>query len=222
MRDLGGLRTHDGRTTSWGAIVRADDLDRLTDAGWSALESYGVRTLVDLRNDQERGPRPDRVATVHVPLDDTADTDFWEACWAEELDGSPLYYRSFLELKPERCAAAIVAAAGAGPGGIVIHCGAGRDRTGLISVLLLALAGVVPEDIVADYELSNVRLQRLWARQGEDDQSAVIAEILRRKNTSARELLLDLLASFDVEAYLRSAGLGDDDLAAVRARLLAY
>ena len=49
----------------------------------------------------------------------------------------------------------------------------------------------------------------------------MIAEILRRKNTSARELILDLLASFDVEAYLRSAGLGDDDLAAVRARLLA-
>jgi protein-tyrosine phosphatase len=196
VRDLGGLRTYDGRTTSWGAIVRAGDLDRLTEAGWAALESYGVGTRVDLRNDQERGPRP------------------------EELDGSPLYYLPFLERKAERCAAAVAAVAGAEPGAVVVHCGAGRDRTGLISVLVLALAGVVPEDIVDDYEVSNLRLQRFWAGRGKDDQSAVIAEILRRKNTSAPELLFDLLASLDIEAYLRSAGLGDDDLAAVRARLL--
>jgi protein-tyrosine phosphatase len=91
VRDLGGLRTHDGRTTSRGAIVRADDLDRLTDAGWSALESHGVRTIVDLRNDEERGPWPRAVATVHVPLDDTADKKFWRACWADELDGTHIY-----------------------------------------------------------------------------------------------------------------------------------
>jgi protein-tyrosine phosphatase len=58
VRDLGGLRTQDGRTTSWAAIVRADDLDRLTDTGWSALDSHGVRTIVDLRNDEKRGPWP--------------------------------------------------------------------------------------------------------------------------------------------------------------------
>ena len=221
MRDLGGLRTHAGRTTRWGAVVRSDDLDRLTDAGWSALEGYGVRTIVDLRNDEERTLRPRTVTTVPVPLDDSDDTDFWEACWADELDGSPLYYLPFLDRKPERCAAAVAAIAQADPGAVVFHCGAGRDRTGLVSVLLLALAGVVPEDIVADYELSNVRLRRFWAVHGTEDQSAVIADILRRKNTSARELLLELLASLDVEAYLRSGGLGDDDLAAVRARLLA-
>jgi protein-tyrosine phosphatase len=221
VRDLGGLRTHAGRTTRWGAVVRSDDLDRLTDAGWSALEGYGVRTIVDLRNDEERTLRPRTVTTVPVPLDDADDTDFWEACWADELDGSPLYYLPFLDRKPERCAAAVAAIAQADPGAVVFHCGAGRDRTGLVSVLLLALAGVVPEDIVADYELSNVRLRRFWAVHGTEDQSAVIADILRRKNTSARELLLELLASLDVEAYLRSGGLGDDDLAAVRARLLA-
>jgi protein-tyrosine phosphatase len=221
VRDLGGLRTHAGRTTRWGAVVRSDDLDRLTDAGWSALEGYGVRTIVDLRNDEERTLRPRTVTTVPVPLDHSDDTDFWEACWADELDGSPLYYLPFLDRKPERCAAAVAAIAQADPGAVVFHCGAGRDRTGLVSVLLLALAGVVPEDIVADYELSNVRLRRFWAVHGEEDQSAVIADILRRKNTSARELLLELLASLDVEAYLRSGGLGDEDLAAVQTRLLA-
>jgi len=87
-------------------------------------------------------------------------------------------------------------------------------------MLLLALVGVAPEEIVADYELSNVRLRPFWADRGEDDQKPVTDEILRRKNTSARALLLNLLASLDVEAYLRSAGLGVDDVAAVRTRLL--
>jgi protein-tyrosine phosphatase len=115
----------------------------------------------------------------------------------------------------------VAAVARAAPGGVVVQCGAGRDRTGLIIVLLLVLAGVVQKDIVAGYELSNVRLRRLWAGRGEKDQSVLITEILKRKNTSARELLLDLPESLDVEAYLRSGGVGGDDLAAVRARLLA-
>src|SRR5262249_47969420 len=54
VRDLGGLPTSDGRTTRWRAVVRADNLDRLTPQGWAALDAYGVRTVVDLREDEER------------------------------------------------------------------------------------------------------------------------------------------------------------------------
>jgi protein-tyrosine phosphatase len=206
--------------------VRADDLTRLTEAGWSALQAHGIRTIVDLRNDHEVHAAPDLErrpagpASVHVPLDDVADTEFWEHCRRDDLDGSPLYYRPFLERKPERCAAAVATIARAEPGGVVFHCGGGRDRTGLISLLLLALVGVAPEDIVSDYELSNIRLRRLWAAHGEPDESREIEEILARKGTSARALLLDLLSSLDVAAYLRSGGLTDRDLAAIRERLL--
>lgn len=224
VRDLGGLRTADDRNTRWGAVVRSDSLDRLTTAGWSSLQAHGIRTIVDLRNDEEREapaePSAAEFTTVHVPLDDLADTEFWEYLWGNDLDGSPLYYQPFLDRKPERCAAAVAAVAHAAPGGVIVHCGIGRDRTGLISLLLLALVGVAPEDIASDYELSNLSLRRLWAERGEDDQCPVIEEILRRKNTSARALLLDILASLDVDAYLRTGGLSDDDLTAVRARLL--
>nr|WP_281283706.1 tyrosine-protein phosphatase [Nonomuraea longispora] len=86
-----------------GAIVRSDNPERLTAAGWSALVQYGVRTVVDLRNDDElqAGPpnRPACVTTVHVPLDDVADTAFCTCLRENELDGTPLYYRPFLDRK---------------------------------------------------------------------------------------------------------------------------
>ncbi len=184
-RDLGGLRTGDGRETRWGAIVRADSLDHLTPSGWSALQAYGIRTVVDLRNDTEiptdTGPRPTGLATVHVPLDDVEDTAFWQYCWDNDLDGSPLYYQPFLDRKAERCAAALAAIAQAAPGGVVFHCGIGRDRTGLISLLLLALVGVEPEEIAADYELSNARLGPAWAVRGEKEHAAKAAAKGKKK-----------------------------------------
>ena len=224
VRDLGGLSTIEGRRTRWGAVVRADSLDRLSAAGWSALKAHGIRTIVDLRNDEELGsdaaPRPDGLTTVHVPLDDIADTEFWRYLWDNELDGTPLLHRPFLERKPGRCAAAVAAVARAEPGGVVIHCGVGRDRAGIVTLLLLALTGVTPDEIASDYELSNARLRPRWAKLGEEDQGAWAEERLGRADTSARALILATLASLDVDAYLCAGGLGDDDLSAIRTRLL--
>jgi len=223
-RDLGGLRTTGGRETRWGAIVRSDSLDRLTESGWSALRGYGIRTLVDLSNDDERGAHPEapfgELVTVHVPLDDIDDAEFW-GYWASGPQfGTPLYYRPFLERKPERAAAAVTAVARAKPGGVVVHCGGGRDRTGPITLLLLALVGGTHDDIATDYELSYERLRLRYAELGEQDQGSVIEEFLAGQNTTVRATILGLLASLDVEACLRSGGLGDEDLAAVRDRLL--
>jgi protein-tyrosine phosphatase len=197
----------------------------MTSAGWEALRAYGIRTIVDLRNDDEIAAakhvmRPASLSNVRVPLDDDADTEFWHHCWDNELDGSPLYYRLFLERKPERCAAAVQAVARAEAGGVVIHCGGGRDRTGLVSLLLLALAGVAAEEIAADYERSNVRLRAYWASRGEPDESKEIERILARRRTTARALVRELLESLDAESYLRAAGVSAGDLAAVRERLL--
>ena len=87
-RDLGGLPTRDGRVTRRGAVVRADAVDRLSAAGWASLEEHGVRTVIDLRNEDERGPdvaaRPACVTTLVVPLDGTADAGFW-AEWGLSL-----------------------------------------------------------------------------------------------------------------------------------------
>ena len=75
----------------------------------------------------------------------------------------PHYYGAALERWPERAAAAVAAVARAEPGGVVVHCGLGRDRTGLVTMLLLALVGVAPQDIADDCELSTSRLPPLDA-----------------------------------------------------------
>lgn len=224
VRDFGGLATRNGGRTRRGSIVRADGLSRLTDKGWAALVAHGIRTVIDLRNEDELeadvAARPASVDTVHIPLDDIEDREFWEHVWANELDGSPLYFRLFLERKPQQCAAAVKAIAHARPGGVVFHCGRGRDRTGLIALLVLELAGVSARDIVTDYELSTDRVRLLDAALGENDQGSEIAEILRRKKTSAEALILDLLGSGEIEEQLRAGGVALEDVEALRSRFV--
>jgi len=225
-RDLGLLPVAGGGLTRWGAVVRADSLDHLTPAGWAALAGHGIRTIVDLRNPDERTALPavparEGIDVVHVALDDVEDTAMWQELWEQELDGTPLYYGPFLARKAERCAAAVAAVARARPGGVVVHCGVGRDRTGLISLLLLALAGVEPTAIAADYERSAERLAARSAALGEPDPGPALAAAVARRGTTAGGAVLDLLGSVDVAAALNAGGLGAADAVAVRRRLTA-
>ena len=227
VRDLGGLRTCDGGEIRRGAIVRADALDRLSAEWWAALEAHGVRTVIDLRNDDELGtdvaPRPAGLTTLHLPLDGVEDTAFWKDWHSRPEFGTPIYYRPFLDRFPERTAAVFSAIARAAPGGVAVHCGIGRDRTGLITILLLTLAGVDMEDITADYELSEPRVQALLDRLagGQSDSLGSAAAFYQRAGTSAAEVIISMLAGLDVEAYLRAAGVSGADLSAIRARLLS-
>jgi protein tyrosine/serine phosphatase len=224
-RDLGGLPTSDGRRTRWGAVVRADALDGLTAAGWAALVEHGVRTVVDLRNDDELGgdvaPRPPGLTTVRIPLDVTEDREFWNVWQHGPQFGTPLYYRPHLDRFPERSAAVVSAVARAGPGGVVFHCAGGRDRAGQVTLLLLALIGAPAEVIAADYALSFERLPARYAARGEEDQGPLLQSFLREQGTTAEALIIELLDGLDVEAHLVASGLGADDVAALRSRLLA-
>jgi protein-tyrosine phosphatase len=206
-RDLAGLRTSDGRTIRRGALVRARSLDHLGRDGWSALHALGVRTLIDLRNDDERGaaPSPDGIICMHVPLDGADDREFWAQWAADWRFGTPVYYGPHLTRFPERSRAAIEAIARARPGGVVFHCMGGRDRTGMIAMLVLALVGVAPEDIADDYERSAARCP---------DAEAVTAG-LAGAGTTARAELLRTIAALDLETLVTA-----DLRAALRARLL--
>ncbi len=100
-RDLGGLRLEDGGHTRWGAVVRSESLQRVTAQGWSQIHTYGIRTIVDLRNlEQSRSelqaPLAD-ITRVQVPLEQDLHEHPDFALWASGgLLSTPLYFRSFL------------------------------------------------------------------------------------------------------------------------------
>jgi protein tyrosine/serine phosphatase len=219
-RDLGGLPAAAGQRTRPGALVRSEAPDGLTEAGWAALRSHGIRTIVDLREPDERGPYGSGdLDVVPVPLDDLADLGFWSD-WATGEDCTPLYYRDFLDRRPHRCAAAVAAVARARPGGVLVHCGGGRDRTGLVSLVLLRLLGVPEDEIVADYLDSYRRMTALWAALGRPDDGPLIHDLLAERGTTPEAALRAALEGLDAEAVLRAGGLTDADLEALRNRLL--
>jgi protein-tyrosine phosphatase len=223
-RDLGGLPTLGGAVTRRGAIVRSDSLARLETRGWEELEEYGVRTVVDLRNEGEigvdAGARPGSIETVNIPLDVTEDREFWDVWESGPQFATPLYYRPHLERFAGRSAEVVRAIATAPPGGVVFHCEGGRDRAGQIAMLVLALAEVEPAAIAADYALSDERLRPLYRARGQADEAPGIAEFLRSRGTTATELIVEILAALDVEAVLLEAGLDQADLSGLRGRLL--
>ena len=216
VRDLGGLRTAHGQETIWGAVVRSDSPSQLTDDGWRALQQHGICTIVDLRHDSERKADAERpvgeVQTIHVPLEDMSDEEFWQH-WIK-YNCTPMYYESFLQRSPQRVAAVFAAIGQARPGGVLVHCGIGRDRTGLIALLLLALVGVDHAQIVRDYGLSEHCLAR-------HDEQSKINELLAKENTTASDVLRSLLGSLDVEQFLLDAGLAPSDIHSLRTRLVA-
>ncbi|MEU6231883.1 tyrosine-protein phosphatase [Kitasatospora sp. NPDC047058] len=220
VRDLGGLRTTDGARTARRAIVRADNLDRLTAEGWDALLDHGIRTVVDLRNAEEYKPLlplPGGVELVRVPLDELAGPAWWET--HGRLDGTPLAFRPYLDHCPHAAAELVTTVAGARPGGVVVHCGAGRDRTGLAALLLLALAGAEPAEIVADYLLSGPNVRPLYGMLGLPDQYRRIDAVLAEAGTTAEAAVHAALDGFDLVGHLRAAGVDPAALAAVRTRL---
>jgi protein-tyrosine phosphatase len=159
VRDLGGYETADGATTCWRAFVRADTLSGLTERGRAALEAYGIRTIVDLRIPVEVRDDPgpfgehDTIAFHNLPLDpnDRAVSKAVSTYRGAGLSTMVAVNAALLDVSREQVAAIMRTIATAPEGGVLFHCHAGRDRTGLIAALLLGLVGVPTEAIVEDY-----------------------------------------------------------------------
>jgi protein-tyrosine phosphatase len=235
-RDLGGHSTTDGGETKYGRVVRSDSIRQLTDAGWQALLDYGIRTVVDLRGDQERQDDPPAhvdVEVVHAPFMEANDAEFEEISAEVEAASQAApdietatrdVYLIFLERFKENVAAGIRAVARAPEGGVVVHCMGGKDRTGLLTAFLLHLAGVDDEEIAADYALSEERLRprhEEWLAKAETEAER---ERLRRLSRTPAASMLGVFAELErrhgsIEQFLREGGLSDEDLTLARARL---
>lgn len=225
LRDLGGLPTDDGHTTEWGAFIRGDTLCGLSDAGRGSAVSYGIRTVVDLRSQEEltREPNPfaalpDLVSYLHHPLNDPAT----EARLSVTGTGAERYV-TMIEAGGARLARIFAAFAGAPDGGILFHCFAGRDRTGIVAALLLRLAGVGVEAIVEDYEVTDGRLRaryEQWLTKLEGTPRARFLSSLEERGHPIRRTLAQVAERYgSVGSYLEEHGASRSDLERVRARI---
>lgn len=216
-RDLGGL----GQIRP-GAVVRMEAPRRLTEAGWAAVWAHGVRTVVDLRDtgerEPDRAPRPAGITTAHVPLDPVG-TPFYEHWKAIDNLASPLYFPAMLAEQPQTVINAVRAIARAAPGCVVFHCAGGKDRTGLLALVLLTLAGATPGEIIADYLLSYDRMKQRYHAVGAGDQLAAVTAMLASRGTTIEASLTSTIASLTMPRFLLQNGLSDTELAALHTRL---
>ncbi len=231
VRDLGGLRTHDSRRTRLGALVRMDNPGLLTDSGVRAMLDYGVTTVIDLRYPTETTRYPhlaesldaerDRLGIVHIPLLDEDNRTEEDILFARSRDEWHAYV---LERRRHIVAQVLRTVAHAPPGGVVVHCTASKDRTGIICALLLDLLGVVRDDITHDYAVSEEWLRprtQQWLEPLDEAQRAFALSLMR----TAPEYVGFALGYVDeryggTRAYLQHAGLSADDLRMLHERLV--
>ncbi|MDG4792615.1 tyrosine-protein phosphatase [Micromonospora sp. WMMD1082] len=228
FRDVGGYRNRDGRTVRTRRFYRSDSLHRIGDGDRDAFAALGVRTVIDLRRPYEverdgRVPDFDGLTYRHIHPD--------HAEWGEKSyqPGADLAryladrYADLARTGTAGLAEAIGLIAEGANAPVVVHCVAGKDRTGIVCGLTLAVLGVDDAEIAADYALSTEASQRFtaWAAATFPGVAELPAPFL----SSPAEAMLLFLAEIreghgSVDDYLRHAGVTDDQLAALRVHLL--
>ena len=232
--DLGGLPLVDGGSAVHGRVWRSAAPEWITDDGWSAARAAGLTCVVDLRNDVERGRRPEHpvvsdaaaVAAYAAPTEDPDDPGFLEECgpWLDH----PRSWGPNLRRYPDKLAHVFATIAEA-PGPVLVHCAGGRDRTGMVCSMLLALSGVEPAAIVESYE-HGFRGAGVHRGHGlsydaaaggfvETESAPWTQDELDSALAERRPALQEWLADTDVATYLLGAGLSPDSVARLR-RLL--
>ncbi|WP_091190332.1 tyrosine-protein phosphatase [Micromonospora narathiwatensis] len=229
FRDVGGLTGHDGRTVRRRRLYRSDSLHRIDETDRAAFTALGIRTVIDLRRPTEvtrdgRVPAYDGLAYRHIhpehpdwagiPYDPRESLSRWLAD----------RYAALAETGTAGLAEAIGLIADSANAPVVVHCVAGKDRTGVVCALTLAVLGVADEDIAADYALSTEASARFsaWVAATSPAEAELPPPFLASPAEAMTLFLTELRAGYGtVEGYLHHAGVTDSQLAALPTHLLA-
>ena len=223
LRDLGGHPTTDGAVTRSGSLLRSDDLSQLTAEGLRALAAFGVETVIDLRWPEEaaRHPSPIPAALPQVRFQRISLLLHSEEEW--QLRSRQVSKEGWKSLVLEQLGAELARVlrviAAAPPGPLLFHCVAGKDRTGLLAAVLLALADVEPGAIAADYAVSAQNLREGYLRRYSETSPQRLLEILRCPEEGSHRMLAFLDSAGGVQAYLERIGLSGEEVRRLRARL---
>ena len=229
VRDLGGYPTSDGRQTRWKTFVRAASLHALPPASQSALIDYGIRTVIDLRMTRETEEAPNvfagssQVTHHHQNMlgDDPVPGDADDTERGEPAKYILAAYRSWLDLRQPQIGRSLATLAEPEARPAIYHCAGGKNRTGVISALLLGIAGV-PDDVIAeDYALTaRYLLDRYFAEQAspESNPGNYTWEDYQREFCPP-DAMLDVLEHVNdryggIERYVRTIGLNSARLRA--------
>lgn len=230
FRSTAGYRAARG-TLREGALFRSDALHRLSEDGRRRFAAQGIVRVIDLRDAAELALAPSALAadgpeTIHHPV-------FDGAAGLPAIEGAysiAAVYRHIVAHRADRVASAVRLIADAPAGGVLVHCTAGKDRTGIVVAAALTAVGVPREQVVADYAASGPNLAGEWAER----MLAAAEERFGRLEDPVRELMVgspaaaiaDTLDLIDethggVESMLRRHGLDDDALERLQQRLVA-
>jgi protein-tyrosine phosphatase len=221
IRDVGGYHTQTGRVTRWRRLLRADALHALTPAAQAELLAYGVHTIIDLRFAQECAAAPNVLAAS--PAIRYYARPLFPGSVPISPQGQPAYdLESMYRLILDKCQAPLAAVFDIVPQterAVLVHCTAGKDRTGMVIALLLGLAGVDEQTIAQDYALTAeyaaplfVTLRAQAAANGRD--LAIFERFLEAKPEAMLRTLAYLRLRYgSIPAYFHHLGFDDARLA---------
>ncbi|MDH3473503.1 MAG: tyrosine-protein phosphatase [Rhodospirillales bacterium] len=243
FRDLGGYAAADGRKVKWGLVFRSDRLSRLTERDLEELSRLNLRLLFDLRTPEEQRLQPNRlpksdppeVVTLTISPQASGKLEeamrvgrIWDTIESTDISAEDTrramcrFYRSYVVDHTAEYGSFLRRLAEAGRRPALVHCAAGKDRTGVAAALLLRVLGVPREEILEDYQLTN-RLVDDWARHRHDGE---LPAHVRVALEAQPDYLLSALKAMDefggaFKGYLREAlGVSDQLSDALREALL--
>lgn len=220
-RDLGGYPCRGG-VTRWRVFLRSDSPHSMTPADTDALQRYGIKNAVDLRSEGERQVLPSVLTpacgfkSYHVSLSDQLTSADYEGDTPGSMAG---LYIALLDNSGPDLVRVLRILAGT-KGGTLYHCAVGKDRTGVVSMLLLGLAGVDEADIVSDYAVSEVYMREVFDSYIMAGSS--IGNYRYQSLPKSMWRVLDHLreAYGTAEDYLAGQGLSREEMAALRAKFV--
>lgn len=239
FRDAGGYHTRDGQMVRWGKLYRSGSISRLADADLAYLQRLGIRLVSDFRSTEEREKQPDRLPDVPGLLErplPMESVDRWERLRGAytiffrkgKLDDFLLdgYRRVMIDGNAHHIGELFQRLADPNQLPALIHCTAGKDRTGLAVALLLLTLGVPEETVLADYTLSNrfydhfrrgiaadIKQVAPWGVSVDD-----LQDLLLVKAKTLQGALAHLRQTYgSVDSYLRNqAGVSDETITQLR------
>ncbi len=226
VRELGGVPLSGGGQTAWKRFLRADDMDRLSQKDIDFLLEYGVCTVIDLRSASEVKEKPDKLAGrpeiryYHIPLMEQDLSPEGQLQLAKSWELSDMY----LELVKRKAAVAQIfeAIGGEEDGCVLFHCAGGKDRTGLLGMLLMMLAGADYQDCQTSYMQSCIHLSRNAAFGADSPLAQEFAHLL---NSNAENIAPSYRyvqsCKNGIEGYLEACGVQAATIARIKDRMLA-